>query len=81
MGDFNIAAFYPQRAIIEDKPHMYDMVINKPGHLSGSLLDQVHILKSFAMEFNIFPDVCNVYFSGHEAVKVHIQWKGFYMEY
>ena len=73
LGDFNIGAFGQQRAIIEDKLHMYDMVINKPTHLSGSLLDQVHILKSFAMEFNIVSDVHNVYFSDHDTVKVHFQ--------
>ena len=49
---------------------MYDMVVNIPTHLSGSLLDQVHILKSFSMEFNISSDV---YFSNHDAVKVHFQ--------
>ena len=73
LGDFSIGAFGPQRAIIEDKLHMYDMVINKLTHLSGSLLDQVHIFKSFAMEFNIVSDVQNVYFSDHDAVKVHFQ--------
>ena len=57
---------------------MYDMVVNIPTHLSGSLLDQVHILKSFSMEFNISSDV---YFSNHDAVKVHFQWRRFYMEY
>ena len=48
LGDFNIDAFGLQTDIIEDKLHMYDMVVDKPTHLSGSLLDQVHILKSFA---------------------------------
>ena len=69
----NIDAFGPQRTIIEDKLHMYDIVINKPSHLSESLLVQVHILKSFAMEFSIASDVYNVYFSDHDAVKVHFQ--------
>ena len=73
LGDFNIDAFGPQRAIIEDNLHMYDMVVNKPTHLSGSLLDQVHILKSFAMELNILSDVHSVYFSDHDAVKAHFQ--------
>ena len=35
LGDSNIDAFGPQRAIIEDKLHMYDMAINKSTHLSG----------------------------------------------
>ena len=33
LGDFNVDAFDPKIAIIEDKLHMYDMVINKPTHL------------------------------------------------
>ena len=49
------------------------MAINKSTHLSGSLLDQLYILKRFAMEFNILSDVYNVYFSDHDAVKVHFQ--------
>ena len=73
LGHFNIDTFDLQRTIIEDKLHMYDMVVNKPTHLSGSLLDQVHILKSFAMAFNILSDVHNVYFSDHDAFKVHFQ--------
>ena len=77
----NIDAFGPQRAITEDKFHMYDMFINKPTHLSGSLLDQVRMLKSFAMEFSIVSDDYNVYFSDHDAVKVHFQGTSFYMEY
>ena len=59
---------------------MYDMVVNKPTHLSGSLLDEVHILKSFVMESNISSDIHNVYFSDYNAVKIHFQWS-FYMEY
>ena len=64
LGDFNIIA---------GNFHMYDTVINKPTHLSQSLLDQVHTLKCFAMEFNIVSDVHNVYFSDHDAIKVHFQ--------
>ena len=71
LGDLNIHAFGPQRAIIGDKLHMNDMVINKPTHLIGSFLDLVYILKIFAMEFNIVSDVHIVYFSDHDAVKVH----------
>ena len=73
LGDFNIDAFGPQRAIIEYKLHMYDIVINRSTNLSGSLLDQVHILESFVMEFNIVSDVHNVYLLGYDAVKVHFQ--------
>ena len=32
LGDFNIDAFDPQAAIIEDKLHIYDIIINKPSH-------------------------------------------------
>ena len=39
LGDLKIDAFGSQRAITEDKLHIYDMAINKPTHLSGSLLD------------------------------------------
>ena len=54
MGDFNIDAFDSQTAITEDKLYMYDMVVNKPTHLSGSLLDHVHLLKRSAMEFIMY---------------------------
>lgn len=53
MGDFKVDAFGPQTAIIEGKFHTYDMADNKPTHLNRSLFDQVHILKSFPMEFKI----------------------------
>ena len=53
MGDFKVDAFSPQTAIIEGKLHTYDMAYNKPTHLNRSLFDQVHILKSFPMEFKI----------------------------
>ena len=39
LEDLKIDAFGSQRAITEDKLHIYDMAINKPTHLSGSLLD------------------------------------------
>ena len=32
LGDFNIDAFDPQAAIIEDKLHIYDIITNKPSH-------------------------------------------------
>ena len=54
LGNFNIDAFDPQTAITEDKLYTYDMVVNKPTHLSGSLLDQVHLLKRSAIEFIMY---------------------------
>ena len=47
-------------------------MVNKPTHVSGSLIDHVYIKKALTEEF--FTDVTaeKIYFSDHDAVKIAI---------
>ena len=50
-------------------------MVNKPTHISGSLIDHVYIKKAFMEEFFTNVVVGNIYFSNHDAVKVAVQKK------
>ena len=45
-------------------------IVNKPRHVSGSLVDQVSIIKAFMEGFFISVAVENIYFSDHDAVRI-----------
>ena len=48
-------------------------MVNKPTHISGSLIDHVHIKKALMEEFFINVNVGSIYFSDHNAVNIAIQ--------
>ena len=48
-------------------------MVNKPTHLSGSLIDHVYIEKSLMEEFFANATVKNIYFSDHYAVRIIIE--------
>ena len=55
-------------------------MVNKPTHISGSLIDHVFIKKDLMEEFFTNATVQNIYFSDHDAVRILIEKNavGFY---
>ena len=45
-------------------------IVNKPRHVSGSLVDHVSIIKAFMEGFFINVTVENIYFSGYDAARI-----------
>ena len=48
-------------------------MVNKPTHISGSLIDHVFIKKDLMEEFFTNATVENIYFSEHDAVRILIE--------
>ena len=48
-------------------------MVNKPTHISGSLIDHVYIKKSLMEELFYNATVQNIYFSDHDAVRIIIE--------
>ena len=55
--------------IFTDHVHM----VNKPTHISGSLIDYVYIKKALMEEFFTNVTAENIYFSDHDALRITIQ--------
>ena len=55
-------------------------MVNKPTHISGSLIDHVFIKKDLMEEFFTNATVENIYFLDHDAVRILIEKNavGFY---
>ena len=47
--------------------------MNKPTHISGSLIDHVYIEKTLMEEFSANAIVENIYFSDHDAIRIVIE--------
>ena len=48
-------------------------IVNKPIHISGSLIDHIYITISSMEEFFINATAENIYFSDHDAVRVKME--------
>ena len=48
-------------------------MVNKPTHISGSLIDHVYITKTLMEEFSTNVTVENIYFSDHDALRIVIK--------
>ena len=48
-------------------------MVNKPTHISRSLIDHVYIKKALMEEFFTNVTVENIYFSDHDAVRITIE--------
>ena len=48
-------------------------MVNKPTHISGSLMDHVYMKKALMKEFFINVTVEIIYFSDHDALRITIQ--------
>ena len=74
LGDFNINGLIPNPAssLLEDD---YELILKEPTHLSGSMLDHVYISKQLLIEINVDAFVCTLFFSDHDAIKIHLSSK------
>ena len=45
-------------------------MVNKPTHISRSLIDHAYVKKSLIAEFYTNATVGNIYFSDHDAVRI-----------
>ena len=45
-------------------------IVNKPTHISGSLMDHVYIKKTLMEEFSITVNVENICFLDHDALRI-----------
>ena len=48
-------------------------IVNKPTHISGSLIDHVYIKKMLMEEFSANATVENICFSDHDAIRIVIE--------
>ena len=48
-------------------------IVNKPTHISGSLIDHVSIKKTLMEKFFANAAVENIYFSDHDAIRAVIE--------
>lgn len=74
LGDFNINALSGENYFL-DYLTDYKQVVNKPTHISGSLIDHIYVRNNLFNIFDIQVLVKNVYFSDHEAIKLRLQKK------
>ena len=51
------------------------MIVEKATHVSGSLIDQIYVEKSFKDKYNIKSQVKPVYYSDQDAIIVNIVGK------
>ena len=70
LGDFNIDHFHKEEKTLSFLMDDYEQIVNRPTHISGSLLDHVYIKKILFETFNVSCTVEAVYFSDHDAVKI-----------
>ena len=71
-GDFNYDLFKVLQNKFLDIFTDHVQMINKPTHISGSLIDHVYIKKALMEEFFTNVSVENIYFSDHDAVRIAI---------
>ena len=72
LGDFNIDAFDPVYENLRILMANFRLVVDKPTHLSGGLLDHIYIRKDFLIGKYFNVNVKNVFFSDHDAVRLNI---------
>ena len=70
LGDFNINAFETLPNDLLFLSEKYEMIVQEPTHISGSIIDHVYIRKIFKNQFNISCLVKNIYFSDPDAVRL-----------
>jgi len=75
LGDFNIDAFNSNCRLLQEIFRSYELIVNEPTHLSGSLIDHVYVKKTLLEEYSFKSSVTNIYFSDHDAVRFQIQSK------
>ena len=71
-GDFNYDFLKVSQNQFLDIFADHFQVVNKPTHVSGSLIDHAYIKKALMEEFFSNVTVKNIYFSDHDAVRIAI---------
>ena len=71
-GDFNYDLLKVSQNKILDIFTDHVQMVNKPTHISGSLIDHVYIKKFLMKELFTSVTAENIYFSGHDAVRIAI---------
>ena len=70
LGDFNIdATDNNNNTDLQDILRSYQLVVDKPTHLCGSLLDRVYVKQTFLDLFTVRSIVKKIYFSDYDAVR------------
>ena len=74
LGDFKINTLNGANVNLQDIFSNYTLLVNEPTHISGSLIDHVHVYNKSLQKF--LPskiEVLSIYFSDHNAVKFRLQ--------
>ena len=75
LGDFNIDVLdevaYRR---LKDTLSSLNLKVLEPTNLDGSLLDHVHLHKTFERDKLVMYVVNNIYFSDHDAVRVQLRF-------
>ena len=71
-GDFNYDLLKVSQNNFLDIFTDHSQTVNKPTHISGSLIDHVYIKKALMEEFFTNVIVENIYFSDHDAIRIAI---------
>ena len=72
-GDFNYDLLKVSENKLWDIFTEHVQMVNKPIHISWSLIDHVHIKKNLMAELSIHVTVENFYFSDHDAIWIVIE--------
>jgi len=68
VGNFNIDALSNEQNIMLSMRDYYKLIVDRPTHLSGGLLDHVYIKKSLMYNKTFYTLIQNVFFPDHDAV-------------
>jgi len=74
LGDFNIDAFTPMYENLRNllRIRSFRLVVDKPTHLSGGLIDHIYINEDFINGKQFHVNVKNVFFSDHDAIRLNV---------
>ena len=71
-GDFNYDLLKVSQNKLLDIFTDHVQMVNKPTHISGSLIDHAYIKKALIEEFSTYVTFENIYFSDHDVVRIAI---------
>ena len=76
LDDFDINYLKSDCKFSRNNLNNYEMIVEKATHISGSLIVQIYIEKSFKDKYNIKSQVRPVYYSDHDPIIINIVAKG-----
>ena len=73
LGDVNINALSNEPyAGVSNAFTEYKFMVSEPTYINVDLLDHLYLMKKFLFGKHVTSAVKNIYFSDHDAVKIHI---------